>query len=61
MLFGQDIAEQQKQLIAKLRSAANKSLPTNISFTYSQPTRRNGQTPTTCNIQKILQLKYNII
>jgi len=40
----QDIVDQQKQLIAKLRSAASKSLPNNIGFTYSQPTRRTPAT-----------------
>jgi len=40
----QDIVDQQKQLITKLRSAASKSLPNNIGFTYSQPTRRTPAT-----------------
>jgi len=38
----QNVIDQQKQLIAKLRSAATKSLPNDASFTYSQPTHRSG-------------------
>jgi len=39
----QNIVEQQNQLIAILRAAASKSLPNNISFTYSQPIHRSGR------------------
>jgi len=43
----QDIIDQQKQLIAKLRSAASKSLP---NLTYSQPKHRSSRLPDTGNV-----------
>jgi len=40
----QDVIDQQKQLIVKLRSAAvSRSLPSNVSITYSQPAHRSGR------------------
>jgi len=36
----QNIIDHQQQLIAKLRSAASKSLPNNVSDTYGQPTHQ---------------------
>ena len=46
----QDIVDQQKQLIVKLRSAACKSLPNNANFTYSQPTHRSDRSSGNGNI-----------